>query len=347
MGIALLFALAKLAMQGLGWAHFRHFDTLHRERFPRHGSVLLVANHPAAWTDALVLDMALDRKLHFIAYERLFRPLARGWLLRVFGSLPVRFRGEAQAAVVNRQTFARCHEALDRAEVVAFFPEGVSTTDRTVGPLKTGAARLLAERLQDASLPLVIPVAIYYEDRTAFRGDVVVAVGAPMSYAALAGPTADPFETVRALTVDMASALDRTLHDASEHAVALATARRATMRAALERPRWGIRIVISSASGWAAGLGAILHAVPWFAVETGLRRMALPAQQVVLIRIGLGVLAFPLWYASLALLATLVLHLPWYSVLAVPLLGAATCRALDRRRARAEAQSSMSARGDS
>jgi 1-acyl-sn-glycerol-3-phosphate acyltransferase len=155
---------------------FRGIHGRHLERFPARGAALVVANHPATWTDVLVLEVALVRRLHFLAHETLFRPRPRAWLLRLYGALPVAKRGDAPGREArNAATFRACRRLLDRGEVVAIFPEGVSAQE--MGRFKTGAARLALEGLARSRPAPLIPVGIHYADRTAFRTRVVVSVG--------------------------------------------------------------------------------------------------------------------------------------------------------------------------
>src|SRR6266545_2611236 len=169
--LAALYAVMQVTMEVVARVYFRGVETLHRDRFPARGPVLVVANHPATWTDVVVLDVALDRKLHFLAHQPLFRPWPRRLLLKLFSALPVWHRDdEPDSAAHNRETFDQCHVLFQRGEAIAVFPEGVSGGDRTLQPLKTGAARLLLEHLAACDqAPNLVPIGIRYEDRTAFR----------------------------------------------------------------------------------------------------------------------------------------------------------------------------------
>ncbi len=193
-------------------ANFRHIHVLHAERMPREGAVLLVANHPSTWTDVVLLDAVLGRRFHFLAHEEQFHPWPRGVLLELYGTLPLSSREHRPDAMArNAVTFRRCEELFDRAEGVAVFPEGISRVDRGLLPLKHGAARLAlsyAERRENRGTFALVPVGIYYSDRTAFRSDVTVQVGKAIPAVALrASGTADPEEAAGRLTDRMAEAM--------------------------------------------------------------------------------------------------------------------------------------------
>jgi 1-acyl-sn-glycerol-3-phosphate acyltransferase len=311
--------------------YFRRLVTIGRDRFPAHGAVLLVANHPAAWTDVLVLDVAFRRELHFIAHESLYHPWIRGLFLKLFESLPVRYRHEGpQATFRNRETFDRCHALFRLGAAIAVFPEGMSGSDCSLRPLRTGAARLLLEHIAagDAA-PALIPVAIHYEDRTRFRTRVDVAVGTPVPTAEAGVHARDSDGAAQSLTGEMARALEATLATAAAHARAGDGAPQALaplpphVRAAA-----GLASVLAVA-------GVALHAVPAWAIEWVAQHLTGLPQRISFGRILSGVVLIPLWYGVLVTLSAALGGGAWFGVpVAAPFLGVLACREVDRRHAR-------------
>jgi 1-acyl-sn-glycerol-3-phosphate acyltransferase len=162
-------------------AHFRRVRVRDRDQFPRGTQVLLVANHPASWTDVVVLEVVLRRRLHFVAHGGLFKSWPRALLLRLFGALPVSVHDDdPDQARRNAETLARAEGLFDGGEVVAMFPEGRSATDRSLLPLKSGAAVLALDyrrKRGDTARLALVPVGLHYSDRAAFRSDVLVSIG--------------------------------------------------------------------------------------------------------------------------------------------------------------------------
>ena len=202
----------------LMWAgiavHFHRVIVVGRERFPRRGATLLVANHPSTWSDVLLLYGMLGRRFHFLAEPGQFRPWPRALLIRSFGTLPVYLSDSGRDATErNEATFRRCRAHFDRGDAVAIFPEGMSRLDRSLMPLRRGAARLALSyacgRGGDSSFT-VVPVALHYADRVAFRRDVILSVGEPLTRSELETEygSPDPRETER-LTERMADILRR------------------------------------------------------------------------------------------------------------------------------------------
>mgnify|MGYP003694437553 CR=1 FL=1 len=104
--------------------YFRSIDVRHRDRVPRHGPVLVVSNHPASFTDVIVLGLAVPRRLHFLAMAPIFRPWIRGLALRLCGTLPI-YRRQDDPGLTERNddTFRACHQFLDGGGAVLIFPE--------------------------------------------------------------------------------------------------------------------------------------------------------------------------------------------------------------------------------
>ncbi len=207
------YAIARASFAALVHLYFRRIEVRNPERLPRRGPVLVVANHPAALTDALVLGTQLWRRVHFLAMSPLFKPWIRGVLMRAVGALPV-YRKQDDPTLMHQNdvTFEACHEFFDKGGVVLIFPEGHSDEDRRVTQMKTGAARLALAQEQRGrgGEPLtLLPVGLYFEDRTRFQSEVILSVGEPIPLGSyLARAAHEPREAAQALTQQIQSAIE-------------------------------------------------------------------------------------------------------------------------------------------
>ncbi len=107
------------------------------ENLPAKGGVLLVANH-ASNLDPTTVACGLNRQVHFLAKEELFRGLL-GKFLRRLNANPLKRSG------VDRKALRQCREILMQGHVLLVFPEGQRTTTGELLDLKPGAALFAAQ----------------------------------------------------------------------------------------------------------------------------------------------------------------------------------------------------------
>lgn len=143
----------------------------------REGPVLVIANHFWGFFDAVLVYYLLGGRVYFLAKSGLFKFKAAALLFKALGALPVYRTGEGSPRD-NIATFAACYEALKEGRTIALFPEGTSTHQSKLLPVKTGAARIaLGARSRGTTGLQIVPIGITYDDRWKVRGRVVVEIG--------------------------------------------------------------------------------------------------------------------------------------------------------------------------
>ena len=178
----------------------------HRERVPRSGAVVMVANHSSMVDGPLLLGM-VPRSAVFLIKSEMFRgPL--GWFLRKIGQLPVR-RGEP-----DRRPLLAAVRVLREGGLVGVFPEG-TRGEGDVHSAQHGAAWLA--RTAGAQ---VLPVVCRGTHRPAgrrrrFLPRVDVMFGEPVTLTDVKGRAglATATEQVRGELVALIAELDRTIGD--------------------------------------------------------------------------------------------------------------------------------------
>ena len=208
--IALRWYYADVAVQG-------------RERIPRDAPLLILANHPNALIDPLLVGTAVPRRVLLTAKATLFEHPALAWLLRTVGVVPLRrAKDETRDRTAlpatperNAQAFALVTSALRARQVVLVFPEGISHDDPMLAPLKSGAARMALQAHHEGIAGIrLLPIGLIFEEKERPGSRVLVRIGDALDLDTwLAQHTAETQELtetletrLRAVTLNFASA---------------------------------------------------------------------------------------------------------------------------------------------
>ncbi|EJL40946.1 1-acyl-sn-glycerol-3-phosphate acyltransferase [Brevibacillus agri] len=147
------------------------WQVIGREHIPKEGPVILCANHISLW-DPPLLGSGIERQVHFMAKEELFKIPLLSFLITKFGAFPVK-RGAGDRAAI-RTTL----KLLEDGKIFGIFPEGTRSKTGEPGEAMPGVA-MFALKSQAA----VIPVAIIGPYR-AFR-PIKIVYGKPIDLTSL------------------------------------------------------------------------------------------------------------------------------------------------------------------
>lgn len=137
------------------------------------GPILLVANHPDSFLDAIILGAYYQRKLHYLARGDVFEKPLFGYLLRKIGMIPIhRIREGKEHLHRNSSTFQESVEILNNGGVVLIFIEGICLNNHEIQPFKKGATRILEATHTIGVFPKIHIASLAYNSFTAF-GKVV------------------------------------------------------------------------------------------------------------------------------------------------------------------------------
>lgn len=141
------------------------------------GPLLIVANHPDSFLDAIILGAYYPRKLYFLARGDVFRKPLFGFLLRSIGMIPIhRAREGREHLHLNEDTFQESVEVLRRGDGLLIFIEGICLLTHEIQPFKKGAARILESAQAAGIQPMVHVVGLGYSDFKAFGKVICVAI---------------------------------------------------------------------------------------------------------------------------------------------------------------------------
>jgi 1-acyl-sn-glycerol-3-phosphate acyltransferase len=119
-----------------------------RRYVPKSGPVLVLSNHQSNF-DPVLIGLACDRRLNYLARDTLFGFAPFRWLIRSLDAIPIDREGVGLAGL--KETLRR----LKRGEMVLMFPEGTRTRDGRLGPLKPGFCAV-ARRARTLLMPAAI-----------------------------------------------------------------------------------------------------------------------------------------------------------------------------------------------
>jgi len=150
-----------------------------------------------------------------------------GYFVHALDSLPAyRRQDKGEDVSRNLETFDAARKLLARGGTIGIFPEGVSHNEPRLKTLKTGAARIALGAVSSGeALDLqIVPVGLYYTEKTMFRSSALVHFGEPLpvTRVALESDGTPPREAVRELSDQIEKALREVmLHAEQEEALAL------------------------------------------------------------------------------------------------------------------------------
>ena len=214
-------AVRRVARIALRW-YYADLTVRGGEQLPMEEPVLLVANHPNALIDAMVMVVIVRRRVLLTAKATLFEQPLLAALLRAFGVVPLRRAKDEQALTAtasavarNADAFQAVTSALAQGGVVLVFPEGISHDAPALAPLRTGAARMALQAHAAGVTGLsVVAAGLTYEAKERPRSRIIARLDEPLALDAwLAAHAAD----ATTLTRELEARLRRvTLNFASE-----------------------------------------------------------------------------------------------------------------------------------
>jgi 1-acyl-sn-glycerol-3-phosphate acyltransferase len=147
-----------------------------RKNVPGTGGLLVCSNHQS-YLDPVLVGMAIDRKVQYVARANLFRNFLFGGLIRILDAIPLE-RGGAGALRGLLETVKR----LRNSKAVLIFPEGTRTETGELGVLQPGFVNL-ARRAESPILPVAIDGAFQSWPRSGLPWfqRIHVSIGQPIS----------------------------------------------------------------------------------------------------------------------------------------------------------------------
>lgn len=168
----------------LSHLYYKNIKVCGTENIPKIGPVVLAANHPNSFLDAVLIGAALPRDTHFLARGDAFSNKTAAKILGSLNMLPVFRLSEGKENLnKNTETFDACQNILKKNGIVLIFAEGLSENNWELRSLKKGPARIAKKAWNsesDSRNLTIIPVGITYEHFKGEGKNVLINFGSPI-----------------------------------------------------------------------------------------------------------------------------------------------------------------------
>jgi 1-acyl-sn-glycerol-3-phosphate acyltransferase len=183
---------AKLAL--LIWC--RHLRINKKDFLNANGPLLIAANHPNSFLDAILLCSIFKQSIYSLARGDAFKNNFVAKVLRALNMFPVyRVSEGVENLEENYKTFDDCIEVFKKNGIVLIFSEGKCVNEWHLRPLKKGTARL-AMTAWEQGIPLkIIPTGINYNSFTSFGKNIQLNFGEIISQENVAFKNEDAYGT--------------------------------------------------------------------------------------------------------------------------------------------------------
>ena len=165
--LKLIYLLRQLIRAAL-WLFCAEIKTNNKLLLNQKGPLLIIANHPNSFLDAIIIGSRYNRRIHFLARGDVFTKKHHRFLLGLLNMIPVyRIREGKEFLHLNQYTFDTSVKLLNNNEAVLIFIEGVCVNKNELQPFKKGTARILEAAQQSGCSPIIHLAGIAYNN---FRG---------------------------------------------------------------------------------------------------------------------------------------------------------------------------------
>jgi 1-acyl-sn-glycerol-3-phosphate acyltransferase len=144
------------------------------------GPVLICANHPNSFLDAIIVAAIFKEPIHFLARGDAFNQPWHASLLKLLHMFPVYRLSEGKENLgLNETAFENSRKVLRQNGIVLIFIEGICLNKNELQPFKKGAARIAFSSWKEGIPVRVLPMGIAYDSFRNFGKKVAIQTGKP------------------------------------------------------------------------------------------------------------------------------------------------------------------------
>ncbi len=157
-------------------------EIINPQQLQQKGPLLLVANHPNSFLDAIIIAAHFKQPIYFLARGDAFKKPWHNTLLRLLHMIPIYRISEGRENLhKNEYAFERSAELLKQNQIVLIFIEGICLHTHTLQPFKKGAARIALSVLQEKYPLGIMPITISYNSFTSFGKNIRLHLSEPIA----------------------------------------------------------------------------------------------------------------------------------------------------------------------
>jgi 1-acyl-sn-glycerol-3-phosphate acyltransferase len=142
------------------------------------GPVLITANHPNSFLDAIIIATVFNKPIHFLARGDAFNKPWHNVLLRTLHMFPIYRMSEGKEFLgLNAAAFENSRNVLRKNGIVLIFIEGICVNKHELQPFKKGAARIAATCWKEGIPLKVLPLGMGYSSFSLMGKSVLIQTG--------------------------------------------------------------------------------------------------------------------------------------------------------------------------
>jgi 1-acyl-sn-glycerol-3-phosphate acyltransferase len=308
--LVLLFSLLKFPARLAFYIYCRHISINKKEMLALHGPLLIAANHPNSFFDAIILTTLFKKPVYSLARGDAFKKPFIARLLASLNILPVyRVTEGVENLEHNYTTFDRCREIFKQNGIVLIFCEGRCINEWHLRPLMKGTARLAISSWQDGIPLKVIPTGINYNSFVTFGKNIQLGFGNCI--------TSADIDTDNGHGKSIASFNKQLNEQLQQLVIEINKADRSRIKSSFHiTVSWVKKILlcIPAIAGW------LLHAPLYLPLKRFALKKAAPFDHYDSVITGMLFLIYPIYLMLLAAIAYLITKNPlsWLLMLALP-----------------------------